>query len=1063
MTENCCRCSGKYNAVYEAAKENDVDGVNRLLSAGRPVDEQDKSWRLQTPLHKAAYYGFTVLVDLLLNNSANVRAVDNEKNTPLHEAARNGHTQAVEMLINKGANVNVVNKFNKTPLHHAAEDGNKQSAEALLSTGAKTSIVDEDNKTALHYAAGRGDNKLVEALLSAGADTNVIDMDKKTPLHLAVEHTDSKSVQALLSAGANTDVVDKDNRTPLHYAVRLGDTKSVEALLSKGAKINVVDKSNNTPLHTAAGDGLLSIVRLLVNKDANVNVINDKKENALIKVLQFPNRSLGIFNEDKKRSSLDILKLLLERNIDFEYVTKDGNTPLQYINSNISSAGMKTDFYKDAKILLMKAKQQRQHSELLMKQCGDKVDSTKMYFCGHGAVGKTTLKKTLKKSVLSSFRRRAPKIGKDEHIPTPGISIENVNLPGVGKCSIWDIAGQSQYFVSHSMFFDAGKATFIVVYKIVDYKKTSDGYILIRPMDIKQLAMNQVTFWLKFIRGLYILSTLNATDQPLIILVATRADWTGEYRQEAEIVVSEILKECIEIMKEDLRILNECFLINGHDGRCADMQRLRAALHTRRNHVLQSELPMPRICKHILECKRKWVAENAGFPVMDWSSYLEFIRNKIDSVVREDFLKKATNYLHNGGEIVQFKDVIQHGDIIAWIPLWICFRVIGPLLASKEFIQFSNTLPNQKAYKVNEIAKVFDKSINIPLVLQLLQKLELLFLLTRDSKGVSMNDVYVIPTLLPNDVPCDQWMPSSYRLNRGIRIQCQKEIDMLLPQLFHQVQTRLYNKFSELGYKPSGIWRNGIKIFYGVEGLVHLTHDRTAINIFARCENEDGLGECYTLMNMVAQCIFDMRNEISPGCNVEKCVISPISIKNGRSFEEVVFYPLDAIREAERKRSLVYDEHTGTGEKITDLLCTGFDSMFVDEFKSECDVKWILSGTKLTLINLLEVKRDDGTDHRMMAQHMGISNSDREAMEAKASTLNKYVTEQLFDEWSRKWEERIVRDGTHANRSGTEGSPEYAVYYESNIENLLRINNDFLGSRADVREAINSMFQVLHA
>ena len=85
----------------------------------------------------------------------------------------------------------------------------------------------------------------------------------------------------------------------------------------------------------------------------------------------------------------------------------------------------------------------------------------------------------------------APGIGEDDSYErTPGIDVQTINMPGIGKGSIWDCAGQAQFYVSHSLFFDPIKATFILLYKIVAYDKANKK--LIRPMDIKEKTIKQV-------------------------------------------------------------------------------------------------------------------------------------------------------------------------------------------------------------------------------------------------------------------------------------------------------------------------------------------------------------------------------------------------------------------------------------------------------------------------------------------------------------------------------------------------------------------------------------------
>ena len=57
----------------------------------------------ETPLHRAAYVGHTQATILLLENGADVNAVDEWKQTALHLAANKGHVDVTNVLIQNGA------------------------------------------------------------------------------------------------------------------------------------------------------------------------------------------------------------------------------------------------------------------------------------------------------------------------------------------------------------------------------------------------------------------------------------------------------------------------------------------------------------------------------------------------------------------------------------------------------------------------------------------------------------------------------------------------------------------------------------------------------------------------------------------------------------------------------------------------------------------------------------------------------------------------------------------------------------------------------------------------
>ncbi|KJK74201.1 hypothetical protein H634G_10574 [Metarhizium anisopliae BRIP 53293] len=107
---------------------------------GADVDSNDEYGR--TPLSWAAENGYEAVVQLLLENGADISSKDDEYGrTPLSWAAENGHKATVTLLVEKGADVVSKAKYGRTPLSLAARNGHEDIVNLLLENGADVAAV----------------------------------------------------------------------------------------------------------------------------------------------------------------------------------------------------------------------------------------------------------------------------------------------------------------------------------------------------------------------------------------------------------------------------------------------------------------------------------------------------------------------------------------------------------------------------------------------------------------------------------------------------------------------------------------------------------------------------------------------------------------------------------------------------------------------------------------------------------------------------------------------------------------------------------------------------------
>jgi ankyrin repeat protein len=146
--------------IFAAAALGRMDALEKVIAGGVNVFAYD-GW---TPLHLAAFFGRTEVVERLLKARADLHAISRNalKNTPLHAAIAGGHVDVALTLIAGGAAVDVADAGGHTPLHIAAEAGLLPVARALVARGADPLAVDADDLTPLARAAARNQNAIVD-------------------------------------------------------------------------------------------------------------------------------------------------------------------------------------------------------------------------------------------------------------------------------------------------------------------------------------------------------------------------------------------------------------------------------------------------------------------------------------------------------------------------------------------------------------------------------------------------------------------------------------------------------------------------------------------------------------------------------------------------------------------------------------------------------------------------------------------------------------------------------------------------------------------------------------
>jgi ankyrin repeat protein len=312
--------------IHQAAATGLDDLLAFMLSAGHNVDELcDFYWGAPLAVIVAWRNRVSTMEFLLGSEHKPDLTLKDESagDDPLTTAADKGIPRMVELLLQNGANVETTNSNGKRPIHRAAQECNFKVIELLIKAGADFKSGSKEPHglgPPLFVAATSGSQECVRVLLAAGADPVVEGPDGLTALYEAVAGSDVDIARELLEHDPKLDVekAPSEQVTPLMRAIGLRNTELVSLLLEHGATVNFADRSSveftKTPLSLACLQGDLDIVKLLLAKGADVNYAEDGSDAPLLSATT---------------GSLAVTKhLLLDETIDVKWTASDGTTAL---------------------------------------------------------------------------------------------------------------------------------------------------------------------------------------------------------------------------------------------------------------------------------------------------------------------------------------------------------------------------------------------------------------------------------------------------------------------------------------------------------------------------------------------------------------------------------------------------------------------------------------------------------------------------------------------------------------------------------------------------------------
>lgn len=255
--------------------------------------------RVRSPEEKlfdAVYQNDPPAVTAALNQGADIhfRIKDN---TPIMEAAYQGYSAVLELLIQNGANVDDDHKMSSVVMC-LCMSWSKEEEELL---------------------------KCLKLLLEHGADPKATNWTLATPLMLAVKHDHILLVTHFLEIKCDVNGADCDGYTPIIFAAQNENLAMVKLLVDSGANVNVMDRRGNGLVditQVSSNPELAALLGIHIEDDTGEVVQLIKPSPYKMAMLSLPKKADRMygFHEDAVRfvrgiGLYDVSKILEQNNV----------------------------------------------------------------------------------------------------------------------------------------------------------------------------------------------------------------------------------------------------------------------------------------------------------------------------------------------------------------------------------------------------------------------------------------------------------------------------------------------------------------------------------------------------------------------------------------------------------------------------------------------------------------------------------------------------------------------------------------------------------------------------
>lgn len=251
-----------------AAADGDIGQAQTFLDQGIGVDDCDFEHR--TPLHYAACFGQSDMVDFLVEAGADLNIRNVYGSSPIEDAVHRKHNAVVHALLMHGAVPPTKESTISSEMLLAIFDGDDHDLLDCL-TLTDVNSIDYNGKTLLHHAAAAGRIHSVSQLIEVKCDMNVKDAQGRTALLVAAERLNENAALMIRGAGGMCDA--DCGGMCVAEAAKKGQPEVLRLLIETcGISIDWQDHVGKTATHLAASSGHVQTLKYLISASADLGI-----------------------------------------------------------------------------------------------------------------------------------------------------------------------------------------------------------------------------------------------------------------------------------------------------------------------------------------------------------------------------------------------------------------------------------------------------------------------------------------------------------------------------------------------------------------------------------------------------------------------------------------------------------------------------------------------------------------------------------------------------------------------------------------------------------------------